>query len=105
MLLTLSLSGLDSTQFTCKGEKIYHSFRTSTFSEYTVVPEISVVKIDAAAPMDKICVISCEVSAGYGAAVHSAKVRKIAVCWYVIVICQENIKTRPKQSKCFNWGQ
>ena len=38
------------------------------------------VKIDAAAPMDKICVISCEVSAGYGAAVHSAKVRKIAVC-------------------------
>ncbi|XP_006059263.3 alcohol dehydrogenase 1 [Bubalus bubalis] len=72
---------LDGTsRFTCKGEKIYHSFRTSTFSEYTVVPEISVVKIDAAAPMDKICVISCEVSAGYGAAVHSAKVTPGSTC-------------------------
>ncbi|XP_059743506.1 class V alcohol dehydrogenase isoform X1 [Bos taurus] len=72
---------LDGTsRFTCKGEKIYHSFRTSTFSEYTVVPEISVVKIDAAAPMDKICVISCEVPTGYGAAVHSAKVTPGSTC-------------------------
>ncbi|XP_052498185.1 alcohol dehydrogenase 1-like [Budorcas taxicolor] len=72
---------LDGTsRFTCKGEKIYHSFRTSTFTEYTVVPEISVVKIDAAAPMDKICVISCEVATGYGAAVHSAKVTPGSTC-------------------------
>lgn len=95
---------LDGTsRFTCRGEKIYHLFRTSTFAEYTVVQEIGVAKIDDAAPMDKICIISCEVPTGYGAAVHSAKVRTIPVCLYVIMLCLENIKTRPKQSKCFNW--
>ncbi|KAB1282239.1 Alcohol dehydrogenase 1 [Camelus dromedarius] len=72
---------LDGTsRFTCKGEKIYHSFGTSTFSEYTVVHEIAVAKIDDAAPMDKICVISCAVPTGYGAAVHSAKVIPGSTC-------------------------
>lgn len=95
---------LDGTsRFTCKGEKIYHSFRTSTFSEYTVVPEISVVKIDAAAPMDKICVISCEVPTGYGAAVHSAKVRKTAV-----LVCYSDLprkhKNKTKTVQMFQLG-
>uniref|UniRef100_A0A8C3YFV3 Alcohol dehydrogenase 1-like n=1 Tax=Catagonus wagneri TaxID=51154 RepID=A0A8C3YFV3_9CETA len=72
---------LDGTsRFTCRGEKIYHFFRTSTFVEYTVVPEIEVAKIDDAAPMDKICIISCEVPTGYGAAVHSAKVTPGSTC-------------------------
>ncbi|XP_070264951.1 alcohol dehydrogenase 6-like [Myotis yumanensis] len=69
-----------TSRFTCKGKRIYHSFRTSTFSEYTVVPEISVAKIDDAAPMDKICLISCEVPTGYWAAVHSAKVTPGSIC-------------------------
>ncbi|XP_006893169.1 PREDICTED: alcohol dehydrogenase 1-like [Elephantulus edwardii] len=72
---------LDGTsRFTCKGKTIYHSFRTSTFTEYTVVPEIAVVKIDDASPMDKVCVISCEVPTGYGAAVHSTKVTPGSTC-------------------------
>ncbi|CAD7693504.1 unnamed protein product [Nyctereutes procyonoides] len=72
---------LDGTsRFTCKGKKIYHSFRTSTFTEYTVVPEIAVAKIDAAAPMDKVSLISCGVPTGYGAAVHSAKVTHGSTC-------------------------
>ncbi|XP_077618446.1 alcohol dehydrogenase 1-like [Crocuta crocuta] len=72
---------LDGTsRFTCKGEKIYHSFRASTFTEYTVVPEIAVAKIDAAAPMDKVSIISCEVPTGYGAAVNSAKVTCGSTC-------------------------
>uniref|UniRef100_A0A8D1X796 Enoyl reductase (ER) domain-containing protein n=1 Tax=Sus scrofa TaxID=9823 RepID=A0A8D1X796_PIG len=72
---------LDGTsRFTCRGEKIYHLFRTSTFAEYTVVQEIGVAKIDDAAPMDKICIISCEVPTGYGAAVHSAKVTPGSTC-------------------------
>lgn len=71
---------LDGTcRFSCRGQKIYHSFRTSTFTEYTVVPEIAVVKIDDAAPMDKVCLISCGVPTGYGAAVNSAKVSKVFV--------------------------
>uniref|UniRef100_A0A8D0Q5D3 Enoyl reductase (ER) domain-containing protein n=1 Tax=Sus scrofa TaxID=9823 RepID=A0A8D0Q5D3_PIG len=72
---------LDGTsRFTCRGEMIYHLFRTSTFAEYTVVQEIGVAKIDDAAPMDKICIISCEVPTGYGAAVHSAKVTPGSTC-------------------------
>lgn len=73
---------LDGTsRFTCKGQKIYQAFRTSTFTEYTVVPEIAVAKIDDAAPMDKVCLLSCGMPTGYGAAVHSAKVRELSVCW------------------------
>lgn len=85
MLLWISIlpsTGLmmDGTcRFTCKGKKIYHSFRTSTFTEYTVVPEFTVAKIDDAAPMDKICLMSCLVPTGYGAAVNSAKVRNTPV--------------------------
>ncbi|XP_026365381.1 alcohol dehydrogenase 1-like [Ursus arctos] len=79
----LSSSGLmldGTSRFTCKGKKIHHSFRTSTFTEYTVVLEIAVAKIDAAAPMDKVSAISCEVPTGYGAAVHSAKVTCGSTC-------------------------
>lgn len=72
---------LDRTsRFSCRGEKIYHSFRTSTFTEYTVVPEIAVAKVDAAAPMDRVCIFSCEVPTGYGTAVHSAKVTPGSTC-------------------------
>ncbi|XP_051021677.1 alcohol dehydrogenase 1B-like [Acomys russatus] len=54
-VLPCSGTTLDGTcRFSCRGQKVYHSFRTSTFSEDTVVPEIAVVKIDAAAPMDKV---------------------------------------------------
>lgn len=91
----LSSSGLmldGTSRFTCKGKKIHHSFRTSTFTEYTVVLEIAVAKIDAAAPMDKVSAISCEVPTGYGAAVHSAKVRTVPVLVCVIVICLKSIK-------------
>nr|XP_020011145.1 alcohol dehydrogenase 1-like [Castor canadensis] len=72
---------LDGTsRFTCKGKSIYHSFRVSTFTEYSVVPEIAVAKIDDAAPMDKVCLISCGVPTGYGAAVQSAKVTPGSTC-------------------------
>ncbi|CAK6432952.1 unnamed protein product [Pipistrellus nathusii] len=79
----LPCSGLlmdGTSRFTCKGKKIYHSFRTSTFTEYTVVPEFTVAKIDDAAPMDKICLMSCSVPTGYGAAVNSAKVTPGSIC-------------------------
>lgn len=66
---------LDGTsRFTCRGKKIYHLYGTSTFTEYTVVHEIAVGKIDAAAPMDKVCIMSCEVPTGFGAVFNTAKV-------------------------------
>ncbi|XP_008824396.1 alcohol dehydrogenase 1-like [Nannospalax galili] len=80
-VLPCSGTMLDGTcRFSCKGQKVYHSFRTSTFTEYTVVPEIAVVKIDDAAPMDKVCLIGCGVPTGYGAAVNSAKVTPGSTC-------------------------
>lgn len=66
---------IDGTRrFTCKGKPIYHFLGTSTFSQYTVVDEISVAKIDAAAPLEKVCLIGCGFSTGYGSAVKVAKV-------------------------------
>ena len=48
----------------------------STFSEYTVCLEISVVKIDKSAPLDKVCLLGCGITTGYGAAVYTAKVEE-----------------------------
>ncbi|XP_014643411.1 PREDICTED: alcohol dehydrogenase 1-like [Ceratotherium simum simum] len=72
---------LDGTSgFTCKGEKIYNSFHTSTFTKHTAMPEIAVAKIDDAAPLGKVRLISCEVPTGYRAAVHSARVTPGSTC-------------------------
>ncbi|XP_004453755.2 alcohol dehydrogenase E chain-like [Dasypus novemcinctus] len=69
-----------TTRFTCRGKPIHHFITTSTFSEYTVVDEISVVKIDAAAPLEKVCLIGCGFSTGYGSAVKVAKVKPGSTC-------------------------
>lgn len=69
-----------TTRFTCKGKQIFHFMGTSTFSEYTVVSDISVAKIDSAAPLDKVCLIGCGFSTGYGAAINSAKVKPGSTC-------------------------
>lgn len=64
-----------TTRFTCKGKPVQHFMNTSTFSEYTVLDESSVAKIDGAAPPERACLIGCGFSTGYGAAVKTAKVR------------------------------
>ena len=63
-----------SSRFSAGGEMIHHYMGTSTFAEYTVLPEIAVAKIREDAPFDKICYIGCGVSTGIGAVVNSAKV-------------------------------
>ena len=63
-----------TSRFTCKGKTILHYMGTSTFSEYTVVADISVAKIDPLAPLDKVCLLGCGISTGYGAALNAAKV-------------------------------
>ncbi|XP_009687630.2 all-trans-retinol dehydrogenase [NAD(+)] ADH4 [Struthio camelus] len=69
-----------TSRFTCKGKPIYHFMGTSTFSEYTVVSESSLAKIDAAAPLDKVCLIGCGFSTGYGAAINTAQVEPGSTC-------------------------
>ncbi|KAJ3045775.1 NAD/NADP dependent alcohol dehydrogenase [Rhizophlyctis rosea] len=63
-----------TSRFTCKGKQIFHYMGCSTFSEYTVVAEISVAKIDQSAPLDKVCLLGCGVTTGYGAVTNTAKV-------------------------------
>ena len=64
-----------TSRFSYKGETIYHYMGCSTFSNFTVLPEIAVAKIDPAAPFDKACYIGCGVTTGVGAVVNTAKVQ------------------------------
>lgn len=64
-----------TTRFSCNGKPIYHYMGTSTFSEYTVVPEIAVAKVNKDAPLDSVCLLGCGISTGYGAAVNTANVQ------------------------------
>jgi S-(hydroxymethyl)glutathione dehydrogenase / alcohol dehydrogenase len=63
-----------TTRFSKNGKPIYHYMGTSTFAEYTVVPEISLAKIDPKAPFDKVCLLGCGVTTGIGAVLKTAKV-------------------------------
>ncbi len=63
-----------SSRFSSNGMTIYHYMGTSTFSEYTVVPEIAVAKINKNAPLDKACLLGCGITTGIGAVLNTAKV-------------------------------
>ncbi len=63
-----------TTRFSYQGQPIYHYMGTSTFSEYTVVPEISLAKIPKDAPLEKVCLLGCGVTTGIGAVLNTAKV-------------------------------
>ena len=62
------------TRFSCKGKDILHFMGTSTFSEYTVLPEIAVAKVAQEAPLEKVCLLGCGITTGIGAVLHTAKV-------------------------------
>jgi S-(hydroxymethyl)glutathione dehydrogenase/alcohol dehydrogenase len=64
-----------TTRFSYKGQPIYHYMGTSTFSEYTVVAEVSLAKINRAAPLEKVCLLGCGVTTGLGAVHNTAKVK------------------------------
>ncbi len=63
-----------TSRFTHEGAQLFHYMGTSTFSEYTVLPEISVAVIDKAAPLEKVCLLGCGVTTGIGAVLNTAKV-------------------------------
>lgn len=64
-----------TTRFSKDGKPIYHYMGTSTFSEYTVIPEIALAKISKEAPLEKVCLLGCGVTTGFGAVTHTAKVK------------------------------
>jgi S-(hydroxymethyl)glutathione dehydrogenase / alcohol dehydrogenase len=63
-----------TSRFSLGGKKLHHYMGTSTFSNFTVVPEISLAKIREDAPFDKVCYIGCGVTTGIGAVINTAKV-------------------------------
>ncbi|MDE2200633.1 MAG: S-(hydroxymethyl)glutathione dehydrogenase/class III alcohol dehydrogenase [Rhodospirillales bacterium] len=63
-----------SSRFSCDGAPISHYMGTSTFSNFTVLPEIALAKIRPDAPFDKVCYIGCGVTTGIGAVINTAKV-------------------------------
>jgi S-(hydroxymethyl)glutathione dehydrogenase/alcohol dehydrogenase len=63
-----------SSRFSVGGKKVFHYMGTSTFANYTVVPEIALAKIREDAPFDKVCYIGCGVTTGIGAVINTAKV-------------------------------
>ncbi|HLT25442.1 MAG TPA: S-(hydroxymethyl)glutathione dehydrogenase/class III alcohol dehydrogenase [Zeimonas sp.] len=63
-----------TSRFSIGGKPVHHYMGCSTFSNYTVLPEIAVAKIREDAPFDKVCYIGCGVTTGLGAVIHTAKV-------------------------------
>ncbi len=69
-----------TSRFSIDGEPIFHYMGTSTFANYTVLPEIALAKVREDAPFDKICYIGCGVTTGIGAVINTAKVEPGANC-------------------------
>src|SRR4051812_9715190 len=69
-----------TTRLSRDGEPIRHFMGTSTFAEYTVMPEIALAKIDPDAPLDRACLFACGLSTGLGAAINTAKVSPGSTC-------------------------
>ena len=69
-----------TSRFSIGRDSVYHYMGTSTFSNYTVLPEIAVAKVREDAPFDKICYIGCGVTTGIGAVINTAKVEPGSNC-------------------------
>src|SRR5690606_5344050 len=63
-----------TSRFSHQGKTVFHYMGTSTFSEYSVLPEIAVAQINKAAPLDKVCLLGCGITTGIGAVLNTAKV-------------------------------
>lgn len=64
-----------TTRFSQNGKPIYHYMGCSTFAEYTVLPEISLAKVNPVAPLEEVCLLGCGVTTGMGAVMNTAKVK------------------------------
>lgn len=66
----------ETSRFSKNGKSIYHYMGTSTFSEHTVLPEISLAKVNKEAPLEKVCLLGCGITTGIGAVLNTAKVEE-----------------------------
>lgn len=78
-----ALNGLmadGTTRMSCRGERLYHFIRCSTFSEYSVIDANHLCKINPLAPLDKVCIYSCGFLTGYGSVFNNAQVERGSSC-------------------------
>lgn len=64
-----------TSRISYKGQQVFQFLCVSSFSQYTVVPDTSLTKIRSDAPLDKVFLLGCSVSTGYGAAINAGKVK------------------------------
>src|SRR3989442_12333973 len=69
-----------TTRLSREGEPVRHFMGTSTFAEYTVMPEIALARVSPDAPLDRACLFACSLSTGLGAAMNTAKVERGSTC-------------------------
>ncbi|KAK5864493.1 hypothetical protein PBY51_015730 [Eleginops maclovinus] len=69
-----------TSRISYKGQQVYQFLGVSSLSQYTVVADTSLAKIRSDAPLDKVCLLGCSVSTGYGAAINAAKVEENSSC-------------------------
>ncbi|XP_015989081.1 all-trans-retinol dehydrogenase [NAD(+)] ADH4 isoform X2 [Rousettus aegyptiacus] len=69
-----------TSRFTCKGKSVNHFLGISAFSQYTVVSDTNLCKIDSDVNLERICLLGCGFSTGYGAAINTAKVTPGSTC-------------------------
>ncbi|KAF8204882.1 class III ADH enzyme [Pholiota molesta] len=65
----------ETSRFTCKGQSIHHFMGCSTFSQYTVVADVSVVAVNKKAPLDKVCLLGCGITTAWGAVVKQPGIK------------------------------
>ncbi|GAB6027544.1 NAD/NADP dependent alcohol dehydrogenase [Chamberlinius hualienensis] len=70
-----NLDGTNSFSLASTGETVYNSFGTSSFAEYTVIPENSCVKVHSNAPLEKACIMACAFPTGFGASVNAVDIK------------------------------
>lgn len=63
-----------ASRFSMNGKEIFHYMGTSSFSQFTVLPEIALAKINKSAPLEKVCLLGCGITTGIGAVLNTAKV-------------------------------
>ncbi|KAG8218817.1 chaperonin 10-like protein [Butyriboletus roseoflavus] len=68
-----------TSRFTCRGKQVHHFMGTSTFSQYTVVADVSVVAVNKAAPLDKVCLLGCGITTAWGAVVKQPGIQGSSV--------------------------
>ncbi|MFT7806396.1 alcohol dehydrogenase class-3-like isoform X1 [Arapaima gigas] len=69
-----------TSRISCKGKQVYQFLGIGSFSEYTVILETSLAKVRDDSPLNKVCLLGCGVSTGYGAALNAAKVEAGTTC-------------------------